>query len=272
MDAIALARKIYLPRSPAAKKGDFGRVLVIGGSRKFTGAPALSALAALRSGADIAVIAAPKRAADIAASFSPDIIALPLEGDFVSMQHFGELENIIGGFSAVAIGPGLGREKETRDIVRALLPKIKIPCVVDADALYALNGEKLSGEFVLTPHRGEFLMLAGTEPDEKTVNVLAEKMNAVILAKGPTDYVCSGKKVYANKTGSPYMTVGGTGDILTGVCTAILARGIAPFDAACAAAYINGLAGEAAAKKFGEGLLASDLLLEIPRVILDITR
>lgn len=269
-DIRRIIKKIYPPRNPSAKKGDFGRALVVGGSKKFTGAPALSALAALRSGADIAVVAAPGRAADIIASFSPDLITVPLEGDFISEKHLHEIEGLIQGAGALAIGPGLSREKETQEFVKKIIPEIKIPCVVDADALYAIKDSKLSKNFVLTPHRGEFKMLSGDEAGRQSVLKLAKNLGATILAKGPIDFVSDGKRAYENRTGTPYMTVGGTGDVLTGVCAAILARGIPPFEAACAAAYINGLAGERAAKKFGEGLVATDLLLELPKTIKDI--
>ena len=263
-----LMKKIYMKRKPTSKKRDFGKVLVIGGSKVYTGAPALSAMAALRSGADLIVVAAVQRAADTIASFSPDMITVPFEGDFFFGKHVRAIEKLILDADAVVMGPGIGREKKTMAFVQKLLPKIKIPCVIDADALYAVNGMTLHSNFVLTPHRGEFRMLYGAEPDEKAVSALAKKTGAIILAKGPKDFIGDTKRVFINRTGTPHMTTGGTGDVLAGVSAAILARGIEPFEAACAGAYITGLAGEAAAKKFGDGLVGSDLLRELPKTIM----
>ena len=113
-------------------------------------------------------------------------------------------------------------------------------------------------------------MLFGAEPNEKAVSALAKKTGAIILAKGPKDFIGDAKRVFINRTGTPYMTTGGTGDVLAGVCAAILARGANPFEAACAGAYISGLAGEAAVKKFGDGLVGSDLLAELPKTIMDL--
>ncbi len=262
-----LVKNIYMKRKPASKKRDFGKVLIIGGSKVYTGAPAFSAMAALRSGADLIVVAAPQRAADIVASFSPDMITVPFEGGFFSERHIRAMEKLILDSDAVVIGPGLGREKKTVEFVQRLLPKIKIPCVIDADALYAVRGMKLPGNFLLTPHRGEFRMLSGEECGKEASKRLAKKTEAIILAKGPVDYVSDGKDVYSNKTGTPYMTTGGTGDVLAGVCAAIIARGTDSFEAACAGAYITGLAGEAASRKFGDGLVGSDLLMELPKTI-----
>ncbi len=267
-----LVKKIYLKRKPASKKRDFGKVLVIGGSKVFTGAPALSAMAVLRAGADLAFVAAPQRAADTIASFSPDMITVPFDGDFFSRKHILAIGKLILDADAVVIGPGLGREKKTMAFVQKLLPKIKIPCVIDADALYAAKGLKLPGNFILTPHRGEFRMLYGAEPNEKAVSALAKKTGAIILAKGPKDFIGDTKRVFLNTTGTPYMTTGGIGDVLAGVCAAILARGTEPFEAACAGAYITGLSGEAAAKKFGDGLVGSDLLMELPKTIVNLSK
>ncbi|MCK5233264.1 MAG: NAD(P)H-hydrate dehydratase [Candidatus Aenigmarchaeota archaeon] len=263
-----LVKRIYLKRKPASKKRDFGKVLVIGGSKVFTGAPALSAMAALRSGADLVVVAAPERAADTVASFSPDMITVPFEGDFFSEKHAQAIEELVLDADAVVIGPGLGREKKTMAFVKKILPKIKIPCVIDADALYVVMDVMLHGNFVLTPHRGEFRMLLGEEHGKDASKKLAKKTGAIIIAKGPVDFISDGKNVYPNKTGTPYMTTGGTGDVLAGVCAAILARGTDSFEAACAGAYITGLAGEAAAKKFGDGLVGSDVINELPKIIM----
>jgi NAD(P)H-hydrate epimerase len=147
--------------------------------------------------------------------------------------------------------------------------------VIDADAIHAIKEDKeiLRDNFIVTPHSNEFYVLTGKkpEPDEKKriaiVKEEASKMGCVIILKGHVDVISDGKKVAVNKTGNSYMTKGGTGDTLAGICGALLARDVDPFEAACAACFINGIAGDLAAKKFGEGLMASDLLNEIPNVI-----
>ncbi len=269
------AHKFFAKRDGWCHKGDFGKLLVIGGSRRYSGSPALQALAALRTGADLAMILAPERAADIAACFSPDIIAEPVKADFFGLQHLKYALKLSEEHDAVCIGGGLGKNKNTLMFVRSFLKKVPVPCVVDADAIKALNKNmKLKNEFILTPHAKEFEYLSGRTPGTKTeerkkqVTETAARLNTNILLKGHTDIISDGKTTKLNKTGSPYMTVGGTGDILAGVCGAMLAAGIKPFKAACMAAYINGLAGDTAAKEYRQGLLASDMLKFIPRAVM----
>lgn len=271
-----ILRKVYPKRKLWSHKYDFGSLLVIGGSKRYSGSPAFAALAAYRSGVDVVTVAAPRRAADIVATFSPDMITYPLKGDWLSPEHLRELLGLADKASAVAIGCGLERKKETFKTVNHFLERVEIPAVVDADAIHAVAGKKsvMDGKpVVITPHAREFYALTGIEvKDEiedrvKKVKETASELKTTILLKGSVDVISDGKDVGLNKTGSPQMTVGGTGDVLTGIVGALLARGVGCFDAACAAAYINGMAGELAAKKFGESMMASDLLEEIPKVL-----
>ena len=270
-----ILKKIYKKRPEWSHKGNFGHLLVIGGSKKYSGSPAFNALAAYRSGVDLVTIAAPKRAADIIASFSPDLITYPLEGDYLNKKHLKEIFLLRQNANAVAIGGGLERNSETMETVIEILGNLTIPCVIDADAIHAIakNKKVLRYNFVITPHENEFFVLTGIKPEKnlkKRISLVkdtASELNCVILLKGHIDVISDGKKVAINKTGNPYMTVGGTGDTLTGICGALLARGINPFETACTACYINGSAGDLAAKKFNEGLMASDLINEIPNVI-----
>lgn len=280
-----ILKEVYRQRSPEAKKYDFGLLLVIGGSEFYTGSPAFSAMAAFRAGCDMVHIMAPKRAADIIASFSPNLAAYPLKGDWLDKEDLATLismtesaKSVSNNRTAVVIGGGLGRSGETKDTILEYLSQIDVPLVIDADAIYALskNPEVVRGKnCLITPHAYEFFVLtkkeiAGLE-DEKKINLVqeeAERLGTTILVKGKLDIIASGKKETAlNETGSPSMTVGGTGDTLAGIAGALMARGINSFKAGCIAAYINGLAGQRAAKKLGESMLATDLIEEISHVL-----
>jgi hydroxyethylthiazole kinase-like uncharacterized protein yjeF len=267
--------EVYKERPKWSHKGDYGRLLVIGGSKRYTGAPALvaySAMAALRTGTDLVLIAAPKRAADIAAKFSPNLITEAFDGDFFTGKHVKDVLKLSKKFDAVSIGSGLGTEKETQKFVIKLIEKTEKPCVIDADAIKALGKKRLGGNFVLTPHAYEFYHISGEKPKyditgrAKLVEKFAKKINAVVLLKGAVDIISDGKQTALNKTGNPYMTTGGTGDVLTGICGSLLAQGVSQFRAACAAAYITGKAGDLAVRK-KRPIIATDVIESIPGVI-----
>jgi len=279
-----ILKDIYKKRPRDVKKYDFGLLLVIGGSEFYSGSPALSAMAAWRAGVDMVRIIAPKRAADIIASFSPILAAYPLKGDWLTRAHLATLismtesaKAMARGNTAVVIGGGMGRSEETQEVILEYLSEVALPVVIDADAIHAV-GEKpeiISGKnFLITPHTYEFFVLTGKEvynlPDEEKIKAVQEeaaRLQTTILLKGKVDIISDGKEVALNKTGSPLLTVGGTGDTLAGIAGALIARGVNIFEAGCAAAYINGLAGELAAKKLGESLTATDLIDEISNVL-----
>jgi len=281
----SLLKEIYQKRPLGSRKYDYGLLLVIGGSDFYTGSPALSAMAALKTGCDMVHILAPKRAADIIASFSPNLAAYPLKGKWLDKEDLPDLlamvksaQNVSHGKTAVVIGGGLGRSAETQATVLDFLKSVTVPCVIDADAIYAFSqevGVAKDKNFLVTPHSYEFFALTGKQvaglPDEekiKLVSEYAEKLNITILLKGITDIIVSkNREIGLNATGSPLMTVGGTGDTLAGIAGAFLARGVEIFKAACAAAYLNGLAGEKAAEKWGEAMLATDLIEEIAALL-----
>jgi len=270
-----IVKKIYTPRGTWSHKGEFGRLLIIGGSRRYKGAPALCGLAALRSGVDIVTIAAPETAADVTASFSPNLITEPLEGDYINPQNLKRLIGISKKFDAVVIGNGIGRMAKTRDTVLDLLHVLEKPCVLDADALHMLSEKKklLRRGWIITPHDEEFHNLSGVslskklEERTKRVEKFSQEFKATVLLKGYKDVIAEGNKSLINSTGNPYMTVGGTGDVLAGVCGAMLAMGVKSVHAAAAAAYICGAAGDIAAKELGPGLLATDVIEKIPEVL-----
>jgi len=280
----SILKDIYKSRPADVKKYDFGLLLVIGGSEFYSGSPALSSLAAFRAGVDMVRVVAPKRAADIIASFSPDLAAYPLEGKYFDKEDLATVISMTESAKAVAhdkaavvIGGGMGRSAEVQEAILEYLSEISLPVVIDADAIHALGKkpEIISGKnFLITPHSYEFFVLTGKEiyqlPEEEKIKMVqaeAKRLQTTILLKGKTDIISDGKEVALNKTGSPFMTKGGTGDSLAGICGALLARGIEPFVTAQAAAYINGKAGEIVAQKKKEGLLATDIIEAIPGVL-----
>ena len=279
-----ILKEIYKVRPADVRKYDFGLLLVIGGSEFYSGSPALSALAAFRAGVDMVRIIAPKRAANIIASFKPDLAAFPLKGDWLTKEHLSTLismtesaKAVAHGKTAVVIGGGIGRTAETQETILEYLSEVSVPAVIDADAIDSLakNPQIISGKpFLITPHTYEFFVLTKREvyklSEEEKIKAVQEealRLQTTILLKGHVDIISDGKEVALSKTGSPFMTVGGTGDTLAGIAGALMARGTNPFQAAQAAAYINGVAGEMAGKKFGESLMATDLIEEIPQVI-----
>jgi len=279
-----ILKNIYKERPREARKYDYGLVLVIGGSEFYSGSPALSGLAAFRAGADMVRIIAPKRAADIIASFTPNLAAYPLNGERLTKEHLATLVSMTEAAkanarskAAVVIGGGTGRTEETQKVIFEYLSQVFIPTVIDADAIHALskNPAIVSGKpFLITPHTFEFFVLTGREVYKlseeekiKAVQEEAKRLQTTILLKGATDIISDGKEVALNRTGSAFMTVGGMGDTLAGIAGGLMARGISPFEAAQAAAYINGLAGELAGKKLGESLMATDLIDNISEII-----
>ncbi|MEM1602729.1 MAG: NAD(P)H-hydrate dehydratase [Candidatus Bathyarchaeia archaeon] len=271
---------VVKPRPPEAHKGDFGRLLVVGGSETFSGAPTLTALAALRTGVDLVYIAAPRETAYAISSISPDLITLKLEGDHLSIRNMPVIRSYMDRVTAVAIGPGLGLHRETEEAVREIVgiaEERRIPILLDADGLKAFANFKhrLATPAVLTPHLGEYMILTGERPPEdlegraEHIRRTAEGLNAVILLKSHVDIISDGFRVKFNFTGNPGMTVGGTGDVLSGIVAALLSQGIDPFEAAVAGAFINGAAGDFVANEKGYHMVASDLIEWIPKVMND---
>jgi NAD(P)H-hydrate epimerase len=267
-------------RAPEAHKGDFGRLLVVGGSETFSGAPALVALAALRTGVDLAYVAAPSKTAHDIAAMTPDLITIKLDGDHLNMGNIPALKTLVEKADAVVIGPGLGLHAETKDAVKALVEVVEgagKPLLLDADGLkaFAEFKRRLKVPAVLTPHAGEYTILTGKGlPEglkEKALEVqrTAAKLGAVLLLKGAIDIIANEKRFKLNFTGNPGMTVGGTGDVLSGIVGAFLAQGSDPFEAAVAGAFINGAAGDFVFEEKGYHMMASDLLEWIPKVLDD---
>lgn len=260
----------FLTRPASSHKGDAGRVLVIGGGA-YSGAPALAALAALRAGADIVTVAAPKNVSDIIASFSPNLIVRALSGDRLVEKDIPLISELIKKHDVVVMGMGLGTEDATLDAVRKIVP-LCMKAVIDADALIPEVLHTGHREIIVTPHAGELKRLSSVEVpgDDKRklafVRDFAKDNDITVLLKGRMDIISDGKEIRANRTGNAGMTVGGTGDVLAGLTGALFAKHDA-FSAACAAAFINGAAGDLAFSEFGYGLLATDVIDRIPEAM-----
>jgi len=261
-------KMVYPKRNSWSHKGDYGYVLIIAGNIRYTGSPVFNAVSALRAGADLITIIGPERPMNIAARFLPDIITVPLDGEFLKPNHVSKILDLTKSFDSLVIGCGLGVERQTQKAILEIIKKANLPMVIDASAISPLkdNYQILKGKnVVITPNTPEFYKLTGEEVSptlkdrKEKVKKYATIIGATILLKGSIDVISNGRKLAFNKTGSVYMTKGGFGDTLAGICGALLARGLSSFKAAQAAAYINGKAGELAAKKHGEGLLASDI-------------
>ncbi|TFG05551.1 MAG: NAD(P)H-hydrate dehydratase [Promethearchaeota archaeon] len=271
-------------RPAESHKGDFGKILVIGGGggEYYSGAPALAGLAALRTGADLVNIATPCSVASTIRAYSADLIVRDLPGDKLSKVALNVLEPLLKWASGIIIGPGLGLDPLTEETILVILEKIKVlrcPLVVDADAIKAMATDNriLSGTAtVITPHFGEYKILTGTDLAQikntqerlQTVKESAKELGVTLLVKGKEDFISDGSFAKINRTGTPAMTVGGTGDILSGIVGCLISQGIPAFRAANAGAFINGLAGEYAAEKYyGPHIVATDLLESIPKAM-----
>ena len=258
-------------RNPWSRKGDFGHLLVIGGNEYYAGAPYFVGMAALRAGCDMVTIAAPERAADIIASYSPNVITHPLSGLHLKPGNVLEIMEIVKGKTAVTIGNGLGKERGTLEATAHIINKLEIPCVIDGDAIDRMRGRLEN--VVITPHAGEFEKLTGVKVGtyigerKNAAQAVAKELGCVILLKGHVDVVTDGKRTVINKTGNSYMTKGGTGDVLAGVTGALLCQGFSLFDAAKHAAYVTGKAGDIAARERKTSLLATDVIECLHRAV-----
>lgn len=253
-------------RSKESHKGDSGRVLVIGGG-PYTGAPALTAMAALRAGADIATVAAPKAAAKTIAGFSPNLIVRELSCDHLCPDDLGILEDLIPRHDVVVMGMGLGRHPETLEALAQIIPLCD-KTVIDADALQP----DLPLKGIVTPHAGEFKRISSiTLPSDyrariDPVKTFAKEAGLVVLLKGKVDLISDGNAIRGNTTGNPGMTVGGTGDVLAGVTASFYARTTA-LRAAVAAAFVNGRAGDLVYLEKDFGMVATDVVDKIPEAM-----
>ncbi len=269
----------WLPRRQRnAHKGDFGRILLLCGAVGYSGAPALAAQAAVRSGAGLAFVGVPRDIYSIVAGklLEPMVFPLPSEGGRLSEAAIPEILERLKGCDACLIGCGLGKSKGVRRVVEAVLTHAACPIVLDADGINVLQGhiDVLRGAacpVVLTPHDGEYARLMGSMPTEDRLTAawkLHEKTGATVLLKGHRTLICGDEKCYVNRCGNPGMATGGSGDVLAGILVSLLGQGLPLSRAAAAAAWLHGTAGDLCAKRLGEyGMLPSDLMEELPRLL-----
>jgi NAD(P)H-hydrate epimerase len=270
------------PRSAESHKGDYGRALLVGGSCGMSGAIGLAGLATLRGGAGLVTLAVPRSVQDVVAALEPSYMTRGLadEDGHIAAAAADDIISLARGATVVAIGPGLGRSPALTHLVARVYREVDKPMVVDADALFALAERpearhKPPAPRVLTPHPGEFARLTGDEPDDARRVEVAAKFaqrdatgNTIVVLKGHGTVVTDGTRFSVNQTGNPGMATGGAGDVLTGIITALLCQGLAPFDAARLGAYVHGLAGDLAADVVGQvSLIAADLIDYLPHAI-----
>lgn len=258
-------------RSSLSRKGDNGIVLVAGGSRFYHGAPVLASMAALHSGADLVYTAVPRSIITAVRSFSPTIIALPLPDDKLTVGSANRLVAMMPKRAdAAAIGMGMSLEPEALVALVKKMKDAKTKILLDASALTSQVLEEISNTgTIVTPHAGEYGRLFGHDPgtvkEEMVANVrkAAKEHGIIIVLKGWLNVISDGDQTATIKRSTPAMTVGGTGDVLSGLAAGLLAR-MKPFDAALAAVYLNGIAGSLAFKRAGLHIIATDLLDLLP--------
>jgi NAD(P)H-hydrate epimerase len=292
LDATSTPLVTLPPRRADSHKGDYGRVLIVGGSRGMAGAAALAGMSTLRSGAGLVTIATPASVQPTVASFSPCYMTVPLVEDDDGIADFANVMDLAAAREAYdvwAVGPGLGRSAGVVELVAQLYRDIPRPMVVDADGLNALAKalernprafDQPAGPRVLTPHPGEFARLAGA-PVKGSAAERAERVAAlcqrdgsgrtIVVLKGHETVVGDAGRYAVNSTGNPGMATGGSGDCLTGVIAALLGQGLEPWDAARLGVHLHGLAGNFAAAELGQvSLVASDLIDYLPAAFLSV--
>lgn len=272
-----MVKKLLPVRNPWTHKGDYGRILLLCGSRGYTGAAALAAMGALRSGAGLVYLGVPESIYAIEAVKLTEPVVFPLP-DWDGMLDSGAVGQILAmkdRMDAVLIGPGLGKSQGTRVVLEAVLQQYECPVVVDADGINLLAGHKdiLRGRkhpTILTPHDGEFLLLAGElgEDRQQSAENLARDLGCVVLLKGHRTLITDGKCCYENHTGNPGMATGGSGDVLAGIIVSLLGQGVPPLEAAAVGACLHGACGDICAERMGQyGMLPTDMLEILPRLL-----
>lgn len=264
-------------RNPWGYKGNFGKLLLLCGSRGYTGAAFFAAMGALRSGAGLVFLGVPESIYGIEAVKlnEPVIFPLPDAGGRLGADAVPEILTRLPQMDAVLVGPGLGQSEGTLAVVRAVLEKAECPVVVDADGINVLRAHRdlLRGRkspTILTPHDGEFARLGGVMGEDRmaAAAALAEELGCVALLKGHETCITDGVNGYINPTGNPGMAVGGSGDVLAGVITALLGAGLPPLEAAACGAWLHGAAGDRCAAELGQyGMLPTDMLSALPRLM-----
>lgn len=260
-------------REPEGHKGSYGKILLLCGSRGYTGAAYLSAMGALRSGAGLVFLGVPESIYAIEAVKLNEAVVFPLpdEDGRLAKEALSALMERIKDMDAILIGCGLGQSKGVWQVIQGVLELANCPIVVDADGINLLAQHKdvLRGRqapTILTPHLGEYRRLCGSWTG--SAQEFAKMWNCILLLKGHRTLITDGATTYRNQTGNPGMAVGGSGDLLAGMITALLGQGIRPLEAAACGAWLHGRAGDLCAEKLGQyGMLPTDMLAVLPRLL-----
>ncbi|MBE6916866.1 MAG: NAD(P)H-hydrate dehydratase [Ruminococcaceae bacterium] len=264
-------------RAVDGHKGNYGKILLLCGSRGYTGAAALAAMGALRCGAGLVFLGVPESIYEIEAVklTEPIVFPLPEEDGKYAIDAVALIQKKMRDMDAVLIGPGMGQSAGTMAVLNAVLQGFDGPVVVDADGINLLATDpsmlhQRKGVTILTPHEGEFRRLVIGPQDDRVGGAvsMATALGCIVVRKGHETIITDGKTVYINPTGNPGMAVGGSGDVLAGMLAGLLGQGIEPLQAAACAVWLHGAAGDRCAEKLGQyAMLPSDMLAELPYLL-----
>lgn len=264
-------------RDPWGHKGDFGKILLLCGSRGYTGAAAMAAMGALRSGAGLVYLGVPEciYAIEAIKLTEPVVFPLPDQDGMLSAASADAILELLPKMDAVLVGCGLGQSEDTYCVVETVLKKAHCPVILDADGINVLSGHMdiLRGRkhpTILTPHDGEFCRIGGEIGTDRLASAahFAKEWNAIVLLKGHRTCISDGKTHYINFTGNPGMAVGGSGDVLAGIIVSLLGQGLDSLTAVACAAWLHGAVGDICASEIGQyGMLPSDMIQILPRLM-----
>ena len=269
--------KILPERDINAHKGKFGKILLLCGSRGYTGAAALAAMGAMRCGAGLVYLGVPESVYSIVATKVTEPIVFPLDDEdgMLSSRAIQTIDAKLPQVDAVLIGPGLGQSQGTDAVLAHILNEYQGTLVIDADGINLLSAHKdvlrgRTGTTILTPHEGEFKRLTGKTVGNRIDDAMrcAQDLNAIVALKGHNTVITDGECCYINPTGNPGMAVGGSGDVLSGMIAALVGQGISPLQATACGVWLHGAAGDLCAGEMGQyAMLPSDTLMFLPRLL-----
>ncbi len=282
MDVITLSKEyvhgVIPERKSNTHKGDYGKILLLCGSRGYTGAPALAAMGALRTGAGLVYLAVPDCIYSITAAQVLEPVVLPVKDDSVGFSAAAAeaIGQLLPKMDAVLLGPGIGRGMGAWELTKTVLSEARVPVVLDADGINVMAQHKniLRDRVyptILTPHDGEYARLAGQAPGHDRIAsacTLAKDLNVIVLLKGHRTVITDAEVCYVNPTGNPGMATGGSGDVLSGIIVSLLGQGLTPLQAASCGAWLHGAAGDICADEIGQyGMLPQDMIHVLPRLL-----
>lgn len=264
-------------RDENGHKGDFGKLLLLCGSRGFTGAAYLAAMGALRTGAGLVFLGVPESiyAIEAVKLNEPVVFPLPDQNGMLHTDAIEEIRTRLPKMDAVLIGCGLGQSDGCLAVVKFVLENAKCPVVLDADGINLISAHKdilrgRNGVTILTPHDGEFSRLGGIPGEDRmaSAQAMARDLGCILLLKGHRTCITDGETSYINETGNPGMAVGGSGDLLAGILVSLLGQHLPPLEAAAAGCWLHGAAGDLCAMEIGQyGMLPTDMLNALPRLM-----